>query len=687
MNTDEFSFDQNNTKLLISLIPITRGSLLQRRQEIRKSFVKAALSKYPVGSTIDIKKLSEKIKVITKCELSEESIVLVLNQLSEEGIVQHLKNYIYHLNKKISLINFEERTHTIWNEFFDYLKKNYKEYDPFLDKEAKNIFDVVMLKLLERFVLSSDPLERKFDSLPLENFEDLAQNLIIKDSISKDLADKFPKILYSYLVSNPPQLSKFIFDNYFAIINMHLTRLEKQMKIGNLLSEIKYLLVDTQFLVFLLCNTDPLYPLTNSITNLCKKLEIPIYYTEKTKRELWRFINGTKREIKGFSKSKKHKLIISQFITDYLKKNIRWDDYITIVESWQISVKKWNIFPFPKENDRSKMNDIQIDEDVYSYITKTIPIFDNNRYQSRLKKDTTYVHNFREPLQIEHDAYCLGLISYDRQKNEIDGIKPFGPWFVSYDTLVGLVDAAYSKNTSFGLVIHPRSLFNYLLVYSNFDFKKEDEGYIAEAIIKYTASTHDMKLTMEDYSKLVTNKLGLEEENFEIVKRVLITSPLRSELERALRLNRGDLADEIAYRIFTDESIISTIITEKKSLEKLRTVTKKLKEKEEELDKEKAKVEELEKVIKSEKQLTVITNVNIDITTQNEMNNLIHILENNNAFESGVIERPPKESTIEKFLSWLEKLKNIIETSEKIGEGIKALLPFILYLIKKLGGT
>lgn len=679
------SEDSNNTELLVSIIPITRGKLLNIRKEVRESFVKAALSKYDIGSTILVNDISSKIKDLTKCELSNEDIVSILHKLDEDGIVKHLEGFSYQINKKITLINFEQKTKVIWDEFEIYLKGKYPNYDPFLDKETKNIFISIILKLLEQFILSSDPIEKKIDILPLDNFESVADEYISKTQISEDLSKNLSKILHDYLNSNSPELSKFIFDHYYGIINMHLLRLEKKMNISNFLKDIKYLLVDTQFLVFLLCTSDSLHPLTSSIAKQCSKLKIPIYYTDKTKKEMWRFINGSKKEMKGFSRTRKHKPIRSQFIEDYINKDMLWTDYLSIIELWEVSVQKWGINPFPDE-DKKEIQD-KIDMALFSYVKKTLPIFDNSRYQSRLKRDSNYIHDFREHLQIKHDAYCMGFISNERKKLLKKEKRPLGPWFVTYDTLVSLVDAAYSKNIDLGLVIHPRSLFNYLLVYTKFDYNKEDEENVAQAIIKYTASTQATKLTLSQYSRIVTNKLGLEEEHIDIIKNVILSSPLKSELIRALRLNRGDLAEEITYQIFTDESFIQSIKDEQIYHEKLKKVSMELIKKKDELAKEKTKTEELEKMMNAEKQINISTIIKIDITTKNELNNLIQILDSNNAFDDGLIERPPKNPTFKKISEWLNKIKDTIETSTKIKEGIKTLLPFITYLIGKFGTT
>ena len=120
-------------------------------------------------------------------------------------------------------------------------------------------------------------------------------------------------------------------------------------------------------------------------------------------------------------------------------------------------------------------------------------------------------------------------------------------------------------------------------------------------------------------------------------------------------------------------------------MSKLIKVSKELVKKKDELDKERIRTEELEKMMKVEKQVSITTNVKIDMTTKIELDNLIKLLESNNAFENDLLEKPPENPNNEKIKGWLDRIKDTIDTSEKIGEGIKTLAPFIGYLIVKFG--
>lgn len=76
--------------ILVRLSVLTKGPLLERRKEIRKSFVLSALSLYRPESEFDVKDLKISIKKITKCELNDEDIISILNFLQKDACVEFI---------------------------------------------------------------------------------------------------------------------------------------------------------------------------------------------------------------------------------------------------------------------------------------------------------------------------------------------------------------------------------------------------------------------------------------------------------------------------------------------------------------------------------------------------------------------------------------------------------------------
>lgn len=693
-NKITYEADVYSTDILVRLSALTKGPLLERRKEIRRSFVCAALSAYQIRSEFGVNDLSTNIKSITRCDLGDENIISILNQLKSEGVVQHVGGLKYKLEKNIGLPESQQITQPVWEEFLPFLKKQYTDYDLYIDKDARSVFDAVLFKLLTRFEISSKALESQIESLPIGDFKMIIEEIVKKSSLSKILSKKYADIIYSFVVSKSPNLLKLIFNSYSGIINMDLLIREQEMPPIDFLGDIIFLIVDTPVLVALMCETDPAHPLASAVATQCVKSKIPLYHTPDTKKEMWNFITGSKHEMSGFSESKSNRIIRSQFVADFRRQNISWSDYIATLNSWELLVKsQWRIVPVPED---FKLDDI--DDDFYYYVKKNIHILDGARNEKRVMSDPNYKPRYREDVQIEHDACCLGAISHIRGSLKVhDGKEPMGPWFLTFDNLISTLDALYPrKRGDFGFVFQPRTLLNYLLVYSKMEFEKEDQEAVAEAIIRFTARTPDPKLTTDEYARLVAYKIGLGEADVEVMKGIFLASPLLEELKNALELEHGGEADRVAYRIITDTPFVNAIIEERETQERLERVVKTLHEKnkdlretKEKLVKERAAREALERTAKQNISITTNVVTNIDVNIQNQVDSLISLLDTQNAFKNGLLEKPSdiSISTKEKLKNWLETTKETIETSRTIGDGVRALLPFIIHLLGQVGGA
>ncbi len=533
-----------DSELIVRLSRLTNGPLLERRNEINRDFVKAGLSQYNVNDSFSLKSLSDGIKKLASVHIEEEVVIAILEDLSQNGFVNHISDLDYIINKKIEIPQFEDLTYDVWKEFEKFLKMRHADYDPYIDSVVKDVFNSVLLKLSVNIVQSQ---KTQIDSLPIENFRAIIEEEVHGENINWE--NKFVDIFCEYILSKSPSLLKFIFERYSGIINMDLILRAREMPCLNLIDNIGFLLVDTTFLVALMCKTDPTYSLALAVSVQSKKRSVPLFYTEETKREMWSLINGSKSEMQGLLVGGDPNVIRSQFVRDFNRlKNKGWPEYYADLCSWEDVIKLfWNIQQFPY--------DCSIDEITYNYVKVTLPLLD----QLKRSQDSSGSHILRKPprneQQIEHDAKCLGIIASARKV--LEGKISLGPWFLTFDNLVFTVsELAIKKNFhKFGYAIQPRTWLNYLLAFSQMDFNEEDKNAVAEAVIIFTARTQNTKITIEEYSRLTTYKLGLEDQDIKLIKEIFLRSPLRAELERALEFEHGGEADRIAHEIISQGNL------------------------------------------------------------------------------------------------------------------------------------
>ena len=393
------------------------------------------------------------------------------------------------------------------------------------------------------------------------------------------------------------------------------------------------------------------------------------------------FISGSKYEMMGMS-SRKKGIFTNQFIADCSRQKMPWTDYLITLESWeQIIESHYQIKLTPISFD------VEIDEELYHYIYTSTSILDMHRNNDRAEHIPNYQLRLRGKLQLEHDAFCISLIAKFRKNMHSDGRKSIGPWFLTFDSLLTFLNETnFRQKNDYGYVIQPRILLNWLLIYSKIQFDDEDKKLVAEAIIRFTARNRGNKITLPDYTRLITYKFGLDEKDIQVMEEIFLASPLRAELERALDLDYAEEADLIAAKVVSSDEFVKTVVKERKTQEKLKNVADTLRKTKEALDKEKAVNDTLERIQKQKILLTADINTNIDINIKNEISSLITFLEAQNAFKDGQLEKPSDISTTGKLVKWLEEIKATIETSKTISEGTKSLLPIITYLLMKSQG-
>lgn len=697
---DNLEINEENINLIVSSASLVKGPLLERRKAIRKSFVLAALSKYPLNSEFEINKLSGDVETLTKCRLSDEEIISIISQLvlESEDKISHIQGFKYRINIEIDLPNFSQKTETVWIEFLEFMKKHYKKYDSYFDSGAKDIFESFLLMMLTKFSASSEALDKQIENLPINDFQQFIRERIkfsstdFEKRVSTELSKKLPDIIHMYFMSKSPKMVEFIFNNYSYIIDIDLIKREKNILNINYLDYLDFLLMDTTFLVALMCKTDSIHPLASALANQCSKLKIKLNYTDKTRKEMWDLITGSKYEMKVLTPSKKHHILRSQFVKDFRKlKKSNWNDYITILENWEeILRNNWNITPLSQED-----FSISFDEASYDYIKSTIPILDQVRISSRLESDPNYRPNPRDFEQIEHDAYCISLIYSYREAIKLENRKILiGAWFLTYDNLISTLDNVYfRRRNDIGLTIQPRQLLNYFLVYSRVLFDEHDQDAVAEAIIKFTARSPEPRLDLNEYIELLTYKMGLSSEDVAVIQNIFILSPLKEELEKAVKADEGGEADRVVSEIISDGPFVQMVLEsseyKKESGEykkKYIKAVRELRETTEELDKERSARQSLEKMLKPEINITTNVNTTIDINIKNELDILILLLEADGAFNNDLLEKPADISDKEKLLSWLKDVEQFISTSDKISKGLSTLLPLVGHLIDKVQG-
>lgn len=647
----------------------------------------AALTECNINEQYDLSTIKQMINSVCKCSLKEEDIITIFSELESGGEVEHVNRFVYKLVKRQSIPDFQTLSEPVWKEFSSYLKNEIPKFDPFIHKDAKTIFNSVLLKVLSGFTISK-PLETQMESVQLIDIDRIIKEELNKVYFPDDFGYKFPKIIVAYFNSKSPQILEFVFTCYYGLINIDLVTREQEMPNIDFGNEINCLIVDSNFIISLLCTTDSTHPLSAALVGNCIKSNIPLYYMPCTKEEVNSLIKAVNIDMSGFT-SKKRSLKDNQLIMDHIKLNISWREYSIYLDSWeQILESKFAIKMIDKIQERCYNPELIAD------IKNRLKLADDFRCEERLRHDSKYCHRFRLEDNYNHDAVCIGCIIEFKNQAEISE-KKRGPWFLTYDSLLSFVNISHNYFDNFGHVISPRMLINYILAYSKIEYTEEDKEEMAIAILKYSLKQKSDFLTLDEYSRLVAEKLNLPLANAELIKEIFINSAFNDELEKSLNQENSEDPDTIAFKILTSPTIselvgkIAETTHEKEAkaaqIRKLGETVQELKSK---LCEQDAYIKGLEQ--KDPVNLTVNVNQNIsnNITFAENVpqyiKSLIDLLESQNAFEEGIIEKPPKHFDIGAANKWLSGVKTALENVQGIKEGVLTLLPFITSTLASL---
>jgi len=679
---------EKEIKTILQSIALTKGKILERRREIRKSLVIAALDNIELQQFFTISDIANKIEEIGKCKIAKEEIVAVLDDFVEEGNISHSDEYRYILNKKIELPEIEVLTQPVWVEFSTILKRNWSKYDPFLHKKVRVVFDSVLMKILTRYALSK-PLENEIDYIPIENIRYVIQNEISLRAIEGEFGKKLFENLLDYFTSENKELLNCIVNCYFWFIDLNLLSFEKNLAPVNFSDETNYLLLDTNFIVTILCKTDVKFPLSISLIEFCKKSKIPLYYSDMTKDEVWKLVNASKSEMK-LDPNRTYRMN-NQFLDDYRHQNtingIHYSEYIILMNKWIESLEeKYQIKMLPTQFSKN------YDKKDFEYIKNTLPMLYDVQAKERSKRNVDYRIRVRSEDTFIHDAYCISLISFVKKNPNIFLTKKtLGPWFLTYDYLVSDLNNHYfRKNDDFGYVIQPRILLNYFLAFSKVDYNEKDLETLAKALLKYTVRNPKKQLSLDEYSKELSVKIGSDEDNADILKEILVKIPLYDELEKSLQSGNILEAEKIVCDFFGHpnfEKLIGDLVDAKKNdTEKdnrIKELAKKLKEKEDELLKEKTARETLEKFSGSNINIIIPSINGLDPHLSYKVSELLTKLNENNAFGHESFPKPPQDLNASNLKSWIEKVKFAIQTTGFIADSaaifhiINQILPYL----------
>ena len=601
----------------------------------------------------------------------------------------------YKLIQKPPETTFDDLTEEVWEEFSDKLQSSNNDIDIYnINKRMEPAFKDFLLEFFLEISQSFESLsQHEIDVLYSENIENIIANTI-EDYNLRDEAT-FRNVLEDYL-KNPRENSALLdfTDNiYRGIVNIDLLSRERDTKFPNVSSipnENKILLLDTNVIVNLLCETDRLHPLAAKVCEKSAENEFKLYYSQKTKKELNGLIGGAESEMDGiYSGNGSFETADNQFVKDFRKgDSSSWGEYLDRIKDWEENVGEWDISEFSKEIDPNG----KVMTEAKEFLIE---------YESHLTHQSLN--------RIDHDAALYGYVAQLRVRSNHD----FGPFILSFHN--NFTDAGNKLAEVEGLrgivgnhvlAMQARNWLNYLMSFSSIRFDDEDRKEVSLAILQ-GATNFDETLTIREYSRLLVPKMGFKPEDEEYLADYLRGHSLHHELQDALDKNEGHRAENVSRKIIEDDEYREVVQEQREFDERLKQATEFVGDLKDQIKQKDQRVEELESRIsnlESDSGDTYIMNggnasasadAQAEATIKADFNReyadlvdqfiqgldesqvtLEEILPEDQPKEK--FEQPPSEgSSLETKKEWLQTASAIITLSDTVPDAVAQLLPKI----------
>ena len=534
-------------KNIVSLIPLIQGELSGSRYEIHEIIVKRILSKKKKNDIISVDELKKEILTNFNFEnFPDELLDQILDNLVKANYLR-FNNNNYELINKINSKNIDSIINECYNEFISFIKVKIKDFDPFINKNIKFAFKDSLHEIVRVFSEQDDFYQTQIETLNQNLIEDNLKK--IADNNGLDSPKQFVSLFFNYIDSGAEKITDFIFISYRVSITYDLLKKGSDLSQESCdIGQDGALILDTNAIISLICKTDSNHKLIDSTVKLSQKLKCDVCFTSKTKREYNRLLKGANSQMRIKSLTKGDFTGNNQLIKDFIsQKRGNWGDYYTEISNIELYLRlKYGI-------DLVEHDDLTPDEKIMDYLNGIFPSVLKSLSKERLKE------------AIEHDIYLFGLASYLRDNEPNMAFNC--PWILSFDSVLNFINTLIIKrfDLTYGYVIHPKYWLDTLLTFSNVEIDETNKKDIVKAILEHMIIPEKNILNFEDYAKLLTNKLGLTEEDGELIKYILSISPLKRNLDLALESSDIKSVSKITCEIFIDSDLIDKVIAERET--------------------------------------------------------------------------------------------------------------------------
>lgn len=657
---------------IINTAAVVEGGLVGRERETKEKLVISAI-KEQSSQTVTADEVVRHVRARKNIELDSTIVENVMGKLESEDVLRHNSDGQYRVVKQKETTSFDDLFEPVWEDFKQTIDSS--DYDRQIDYKLDNyrdalreFFFVYYRSLIQETEDPTGLSEYISNSLSDRSFSDAIDETINNKPIQD--GEVFRELLEEYIQYESDTLTEFFGTIYIGVVNQDLLSRAHDLDLSTADDEKKILFLDTNAIIPLVCNTDPLNPLVVSLCERSQELDYDIYYLPITAKEMDRVVGKTQQNLSGFQKNSQSDSFDNQFIGDFTRRKdiVSSDSYSTRIGKWRsILDTEYNVSEYTDDLEMST------DYDVVETWVKELDKLESDEYKSKE--------------QIEHDTrLIMSILTLRNMRPDGPVIGPFG---ISNNKALLPINKLGTEKWKDGVLIDPQGWLNYLVTFTPAKFVDESERDVAKAIIS-TAADFDDGYSLDEYLDLIIAKSNISEKS-EFLKEIILEAPLANQLENAARRGDGEMVEEAGYKIL--DGIEEYIKQERETTQKLKITAEKYNEEQKEKEKERERRKQLEEVIENAKGIELNVDVNqemqIQITqeVQNDLNKFISDLEEtlDGGIEGSKIPAPPKNrSDPDQVRNWLKTVDETLTRAESITDSAKRLAPYAKGLLSML---
>lgn len=562
----------------------------------------------------------------------------------------------------------------VWIEYKNKLKKS--DYDRGIDYKIENhhsAFKEVFIEFFNTVRKNERSLDEYSEGVKFEdNLDAVLSDVVDKKALLDE--EVFEDLFQQYVDEETSTLLNFVGTIHTGVINYDLLSEEDdidELNFSKASDQEKDLLLDTNTLIGLLCETDEIHPVVSSMCKRSRESGYDIYYTENTKEELKHVINRARKSLSGFPGEGNSADVDNQFVRDFKNKrkknNITKSQYITYLDRWPDTLEEeWEV--------KLSHIDSSLDKKERRLVKNWVDKLDEMEGDGEKS----------EP-QIKHDTNLIA--STVKARREVEKEVAVGPFAVSNNnSLLSINKFGKGELWKKGVVLHPQDWLDYLVAFSTTNITKEDKEEVAKAVLS-TATEFDDEVDLDGYIEILAARANLSSRSQSHLRDLIYGTELEKKLTSAIE--RGD-----------HEELEST---GKELLEELNELIKEDVDKNEKIKRisseniaQKERINQLEEVVSDlggvKIENTQNVEQNVEVTVEQETKQQLEFFEEElreavgGSFEDSEIEEPPEDySDPREVKEWLSEVESVLSSGTNIAEDAKKLKPMLTGLMALFG--